>query len=58
MDPTDLENALAVQASSGDGDFDVIWVDPPPHFNAHPTIVRSLILMSARALKRSASHSL
>src|SRR5260370_8048962 len=39
MDPTDLENALAVQASSEDaGDFDVVWVDPPPHFNAQPTI--------------------
>ena len=39
MDPTDLENALAVQASSEDaGDFDVVWVDPPPHFNAQPTM--------------------
>jgi hypothetical protein len=39
MDPTDLENALAVRASSEDaGDFDVVWVDPPPHFNAQPTM--------------------
>ena len=39
MDPTDLEDALAVRASSEDvGDFDVVWVDPPPHFNAQPTM--------------------
>jgi len=39
MDPTDLENALAVRASSEDArDFDVVWVDPPPHFNAQPTM--------------------
>jgi hypothetical protein len=39
MDPTDLENALAVRASSEEaGDFDVVWVDPPPHFNAQPTM--------------------
>ena len=39
MDPTDLENALAVRASSQDaGDFDVVWVDPPPHFNGQPTM--------------------
>jgi hypothetical protein len=39
MDPTDLENALAIRASSEDvGDFDVVWVDPPPHFNAQPTM--------------------
>src|SRR5438132_14175566 len=39
MDPTALENALAVRASSEDaGDFDVVWVDPPPHFNAQPTM--------------------
>jgi hypothetical protein len=39
MDPTDLENALAVRASSDDvGEFDVVWVDPPPHFNAQPTM--------------------
>ena len=37
MDPTDLENALAIRASSEDvGDFDVVWVDLPPHFNAQP----------------------
>ena len=39
MDPTDLENTLAIRASSEDvGDFDVVWVDPPPHFNAQPTM--------------------
>lgn len=39
MDPTDLGNALAIRASSGDvGDFDVVWMDPPPHFNAQPTM--------------------
>ncbi|PYT20610.1 MAG: hypothetical protein DMG58_33700, partial [Acidobacteria bacterium] len=39
MDPTDLENALPVRASSeGAGDFDVVWVDPPPHFNGTPTM--------------------
>lgn len=39
MDPTDLENALAIRASSEDvGDFDVVWVDPPPHFNGQPTM--------------------
>jgi hypothetical protein len=39
MEPSDLENALAVRASSEDaGDFDVVWVDPPPHFNAQPTM--------------------
>jgi hypothetical protein len=39
MGPTDLEKALAVRASSQDaGGFDVVWVDPPPHFNAQPTM--------------------
>jgi hypothetical protein len=39
MDPTDLETALAIRASSEDvGDFDVVWVDPPPRFNAQPTM--------------------
>jgi hypothetical protein len=39
MDPTDLENALAVRASADDAaDFDVVWVDPPPHFNGQPTM--------------------
>src|SRR5437867_3896125 len=29
----------ASSASSGDaGDFDVTWVDPPPHFNGQPTM--------------------
>jgi len=39
MDPEDLENALALRASAEDaGDFDVVWVDPPPHFNGQPTM--------------------
>ncbi len=39
MDPTDLDNALAIRASSEEtGDFGVVWVDPPPHFNAQPTM--------------------
>ena len=39
MAPWDLEEALAVRASSDDaGDFDVVWVDPPPHFNGLPTM--------------------
>jgi hypothetical protein len=34
MDPWSLEKALAIRASSEEaGDFDVVWVDPPPHFN-------------------------
>ncbi len=39
MDPWSLERALAIRASSDDaGDFDVVWVDPPPHFNFAPTL--------------------
>ena len=39
MAPWDLEEALAVRASSDDAaDFDVVWVDPPPHFNGQPTM--------------------
>ena len=39
MSPWDLEEALAIRASSDDaGDFDVVWVDPPPHFNGQPTM--------------------
>ncbi len=39
MDPTDIENALAIRASSEDaGDFEVVWADPPPHFNGQPTM--------------------
>jgi hypothetical protein len=39
MAPWDLEEALAIRASSDDaGDFDVVWVDPPPHFNGQPTM--------------------
>jgi 2OG-Fe(II) oxygenase superfamily len=39
MNPTDLEDALSVRGSSDDaGDFDVVWVDPPPHFNGQPTM--------------------
>ncbi|MGH9845452.1 MAG: hypothetical protein ACREEM_42615 [Blastocatellia bacterium] len=39
MDPTDLEDALPIRASSEEaGDFGVIWVDAPPHFNESPTM--------------------
>jgi hypothetical protein len=39
MGPWDLQEALPIRASFGDaGDFDVIWVDPPPHFNGQPTM--------------------
>ena len=39
MDPWGLEQALPVRASSESAeDFDVIWVDPPPHFNGTPTM--------------------
>src|SRR5437870_3214789 len=39
MDPTDLEEALDIQASSEEaGDFDLTWVEPPPHFNGRPTM--------------------
>jgi len=39
MGPADLEDALAIRASAEEaGDFDVIWVDPPPHFNGQPTM--------------------
>jgi hypothetical protein len=39
MDPFDLEKALAIRCSSEqEGDFGLIWVDPPPHFNGRPTM--------------------
>jgi len=39
MAPWDLEEAVAVRSRSDDaGDFDVVWVDPPPHFNGQPTM--------------------
>lgn len=39
MDPTDLEDALPIRASSESaGDFDLVWVDPPPRFNGQPTM--------------------
>ena len=39
MDPTDLEEALDIQASSEEaGDFDLTWVEPPPRFNEPPTM--------------------
>jgi len=39
MGPTDLKNVLAVRERSRDaGEFDVVWVDPPPHFNGPPTM--------------------
>ena len=43
MDPTDLEDALPVRASSESaGDFDLVWVDPPPHFNGQPAMYREI----------------
>jgi hypothetical protein len=39
MEPEDIENALAVLDTAEDAKaFDVIWVDPPPHFNFAPTM--------------------
>jgi hypothetical protein len=39
MEPEDIENTLAVRDNAEDAkDFDVIWVDPPPHFNFAPTM--------------------
>jgi hypothetical protein len=39
MDSTDLEEALDIRGSSEiEGDFGLIWVDPPPHFNGQPTM--------------------
>jgi hypothetical protein len=39
LDPFELEKALDIRASSEDpGDFGLIWVDPPPHFNGQPTM--------------------
>lgn len=50
MDPTDLENALAIRASSEDArDFGVIWVDPPPHFNGPPTMYPDIAKSRGRA---------
>ena len=45
MDPTGLENALAIRASSEDGrgEFDVVWVDPPPRFNSRPAMYRAIV---------------
>ena len=39
LDPRALEKALAVRASADEpGDFGLVWVDPPPHFNGSPTL--------------------
>jgi hypothetical protein len=39
MDPWAIEDALAVRDSAeGAEAFEVIWVDPPPHFNFAPTM--------------------
>jgi hypothetical protein len=39
MEPEDIENALAVLDTAEDAKaFDVVWVDPPPHFNFAPTM--------------------
>jgi hypothetical protein len=44
MDPTDIENALAVRDTAEDAEaFGVIWVDPPPHFNWAPTMYPDVV---------------
>jgi len=51
MAPWDLEEALAVRARSDDaGDFDVVWVDPPPHFNGQPTMYPEIAEGQAHAV--------
>ena len=51
MEPTDLENALAIRAGSEDAeDFDVVWVEPPPHFNAQPTMYPEIAGRHAEAV--------
>ncbi|HUK19085.1 MAG TPA: hypothetical protein VLW65_21840, partial [Bryobacteraceae bacterium] len=51
MAPWDLEEALAVRARSDDaGDFDVVWVDPPPHFNGQPTMYPEIAEGQAQAV--------
>jgi hypothetical protein len=50
MDSTDLEHALAIRARAEEvGDFDVVWVDPPPHFNAQPTMYPEIAAGQAHA---------
>jgi hypothetical protein len=51
MGPWDLEESLAVRASSDDAaDFDVVWVDPPPHFNGQPTMYPDIAESRAQAV--------
>jgi hypothetical protein len=51
MEPTDLENALAIRAGSEDAeDLDVVWVEPPPHFNAQPTMYPEMAGRHAEAV--------
>jgi hypothetical protein len=39
MVPEDIESGLAVRNNAEDAkDFEVIWVDQPPHFNVAPTM--------------------
>ena len=39
LDPDELAQALDIQAGAEEpGDFGLIWVDPPPHFNGQPTM--------------------
>ena len=50
MGPSDLKDALAIVDSSEDaGDFDVVWVDPPPHFNGQPTMYPEIAGRGAQA---------
>ena len=39
LDPYELEQTLDIRAGAEEpGDFGLIWVDPPPHFNGQPTM--------------------
>jgi hypothetical protein len=50
MDPTDLEEALDIRGSSDEeGDFGVIWVEPPPHFNGQPAMYPGVAAGRAQA---------
>lgn len=50
MGPWEIKEALAIQESVGDaGDFDVVWVDPPPHFNGQPTMYPEIAGRGAHA---------
>ena len=53
MDPWGLEDALPVRASADSaGDFDLVWVDPPPHFNEQPTMYHEIARSRAQTSTR------